>query len=389
MVAPYAPAPAASTTRAISVVHVVLGLNTGGLERLVLRLLARLDRARFTPTVVALDEPGVLAPELARLGVPLHVLDRRPGLDAGLALRLSTLLLREGARLVHTHNASPHLYGSLAAQFARARSRSRYPRVVHTKHGRNEPEAARKVMVNRVASALSDRVVTVSSDAASVAIHVERVRPDKVMTIWNGVDTDEFRPRADGLAARAALGAPREGFHVGCVARLAAVKDHRTLLAAFASFRERRRDAHLTLIGDGPERAALEAHALDLGLWRAVTFAGERADVAPLYSAFDAFALSSLSEGISLTLLEAASAGLPIVATRVGGNPEVVVDGVTGILVPPGDPASFAEALAAVSSRWDRAAMGAAGRARVVSRFGLDRMAREYEELYTSVLGNG
>src|SRR6185295_19728856 len=157
---------------------------------------------------------------------------------------------------------------------------------------------------------------------------------------------------------------------------------HATLLEAFARFRAAREDAHLTLVGDGDERRALEAQAARLGIAGAVTFAGERHKVAPLLPAFDVFALSSTSEGISLTLLEAAAIGLPIVATRVGGNGEIVADGESGFLVPARDPAAFAHALGTVASSVDRAAMGAAGRARVVRRFSVEQMARAYHELY-------
>jgi sugar transferase (PEP-CTERM/EpsH1 system associated) len=389
MVAPTSE-PAARPEGAIKIAHVVLALNMGGLERVVLRLLARLDRTRFAPIVCALDEPGGLAPELARLGVPLRVVRRRPGVDLGVAVRLATVLRQEGVRLVHTHNAASHLYGSLAAHLLRGRG-GRRPPIVHTKHGRDEPDKPRRVLVNRLASALCDRVVAVSDDAAAVAVGIEHVSPRKVMTILNGVDTDEFRPRPDDVgAAREALGAPREGFHVGCVARLATIKDHRTLLDAFALLRVDRPDAHLTLVGDGPERPSLHERAARPDLAGAVTFAGERSDIAPLLAAFDVFALSSLSEGISLTLLEASSAGLPIVATRVGGNEEVVVDGETGVLVPSADPAAFAAALAALAAgagRPDRAALGAAGRARVERRFSVERMVRDYTELYVEVLG--
>src|SRR6185295_10502414 len=131
-----------------------------------------------------------------RLDVPLHVMGRRPGLDARLVMRLAAHLQRQGASLVHTHNASPHLYGALAARLSWTGKR---PRVIHTKHGRNEPHLARKVLLNRFASALSDRVVAVSDDAARVATDVERVRAHKVTTIRNGVDTREFRP-GDGAA---------------------------------------------------------------------------------------------------------------------------------------------------------------------------------------------
>jgi glycosyltransferase involved in cell wall biosynthesis len=237
-----------------------------------------------------------------------------------------------------------------------------------------------------VASALSDRVVAVGEDTHAVAVGIERVDPKKVVTILNGIDLNEYSPGGDRQAARAALGAPSSGFHVGCVARLAAVKDHATLLEAFALFRAKRDDAHLTLVGDGDERRSLEAQAARLGIANAVTFAGERHKVAPLLHAFDVFALSSISEGISLTLLEAAAIELPIVATRVGGNGEIVADGESGYLVPSRDPAAFAHALGTVASSADRAALGSAGRARVVRRFSVEQMARSYRELYEEVL---
>ncbi|WP_437714209.1 glycosyltransferase [Sorangium sp. So ce448] len=382
------PAPSAAPGRPVKVAHVVLSLNVGGLERVVLRLLDRMARDRFAPVVCALQEPGVLAEELARLGVPLVVLSRKPGLDPGLPLRLSAWLRREGIRLVHTHNPGPHLYGALATGLARAAALpgGGGPRVIHTKHGRNYPKQKRKVLLNRLAAALTDRVVAVSDDSRAVALEVEHVDPAKVVTILNGVDTDVFRP-GDAGAARARLEVPATGYHVGCVARLSPEKDHATLLDAFARLRATRPDAHLTLIGDGPRRPALEAQAARLGLGGAVTFTGTRGDVAELLPAFDVFALASLTEGISLTLIEAAAAGLPIVATRVGGNPEIVVDGETGLLVPPGAPETLAGALEAVAVREDRAEMGLRGRARVMERFGIDRMARAYEDLYDEVLG--
>ncbi|WP_437484461.1 glycosyltransferase [Sorangium sp. So ce1014] len=380
--------PRAAPGQPAKVAHVVLSLNVGGLERVVLRLLERTARDRFAPVVCALHEPGALAEELARLGVPLVVLARRPGLDPGLPVRLSAWLRREGIRLVHTHNPGPHLYGALAAGLARAARLpgGGGPRVIHTKHGRNYPKQRRKVLVNRLAAALTDRVVAVSDDARAVALEVERVDPAKVVTILNGVDTDVFRP-GDAGAARARLGVPASGYHVGCVARLSPEKDHATLLAAFARLREVRPDAHLSLIGDGPLRPALEQQAARLGLGGAVTFTGTRGDVAELLPAFDVFALASLTEGISLTLIEAAAAGVPIVATRVGGNPEILEEGETGLLVAPGAPETLAAALEAVAVRQDRAAMGMRGRARVVERFGVDRMVRAYEDLYDEVLG--
>jgi sugar transferase (PEP-CTERM/EpsH1 system associated) len=371
--------------RPIKIVHLVLALDVGGLEEVVLRLVAHTDRDRFTPSVYALDAPGSMAPELAPLDVPLHVVERAPGLDATLPVRLARRLAREGVQILHTHNASPHFYGAVAASLARVAGRGAGPRVIHTKHGRNQPDVPRKVLLNRLASRLTDRVVAVSADAADVARRLEHVAENKLMTISNGVDTKAFRP-ADPRAARALLGLPEAGLHVGVVARLAPVKDHATLLDAFARLRRERPDAHLTLVGDGPERAALGDRARASDLAGSVHFVGARRDVALVLPAFDVFALSSTSEGISLTLLEAAATGLPIVATRVGGNAEIVIDGATGMLVSPGDPAAFAAALGALSRRADRAALGLAGRAHVERRFSVEKMARAYQDLYAEVL---
>lgn len=373
--------------RPARVAHVVLGLNVGGLERVVLRLLERTRRDLFSPVIVALEAPGELAAELDRLDVPLVMIPRRRGggLDPGLAVRLAAWLRDEGVALVHTHNPGPHLYGAFAAALVRAGGCS-WPRVVHTKHGRNFPRASRKVLANRLASAFTDRVVAVSADARAVVIEIERVDPARVITILNGVDTEEYRPGGDPGAARARLGAPPCGYHVGCVARLSAEKDHATLLAAFARLRSRRAGAHLTLVGDGPLRQDLEREAARLGVAGAVTFAGTRPDVAALLPAFDVFALASRSEGISLTLIEAAAVGIPLVATRVGGNAEILGEGEAGLLVPPGEPDALAAALEAVAARPDRAELGRRGRARVVARFGADSMARAYGELYEELL---
>jgi sugar transferase (PEP-CTERM/EpsH1 system associated) len=369
---------------------VVLGLDVGGLERVVLRLLERLDRARFAPSVVALERAGALAHELEHLDVPLTVMPRKDRLDPALAFRLARVLREHDARVVHTHNPTPHLYGAVAAGLARPVLRpDAAPRVVHTKHGRNYPTEPRKVGVNRVASALTDRVVAVSEDAREVAVAIERVPAHKVVTILNGVDTDEYRPRGHVDAARARLGVASGGFHVGCVARLSPEKDHATLLAAFAALLRDRPDAHLTLVGDGTERDRLEGLARELGLASAVTFAGMRDDVAEVLDAFDVFALSSLTEGISLTLVEAASAGLPIVATDVGGNAEIVADGDTGLLVRPADPSALAGALARIAATERRAAMGLRGRERMIARFGAAEMTRAYEALYDELLHEG
>jgi glycosyltransferase involved in cell wall biosynthesis len=374
----------------INVAHLVLGLDVGGLERVVLQLLRHTDRSRFRPTLCVLDKPGALAGELARMDVPLWLHSRGRGINVACIAGLSRRLSREKFDIVHTHNASPHLYGALGAALSAVRGALhpdvKRPRVIHTKHGRNTPATRMRVIANRLASALTDRVVTVSDDARGVVVDIEQVPPDKVLTIPNGIDTNEFHPAASPVPARERLGIPKGGLHIGCVARLSAEKDHETLIDAFALLHAKSTRVHLTLIGDGDRQQALKDRTARLGLTNAITFAGTRGDIATLLPAFDAFALSSRVEGLSISLIEASATGLPIVATRVGGNGEVVRHADTGRLVPPGAPDLFAAALESVLSRPDRHRMGARGRARAVEQFSVDRMARAYQDLYAEVL---
>ncbi|HSN96696.1 MAG TPA: glycosyltransferase [Candidatus Nanopelagicales bacterium] len=375
-------APGVSPAR---VAHVVLTLNMGGLERMVLRLLERTDRARFEPILCALDEPGELAAELPRLGVPVVTLGRAPGIDLKLARRLSSWLEEERVEIIHTHNSGPHFYGSLAANMMFLRT-GRRPRVIHTKHGPELSPSRWQPRMNQLSGLLSDRVIAVSSHTRDEVIQTERVRSDKVLTILNGVDPSEFAPGRDPRAARARLGVPLDGIHIGCVARLSPIKDHATLIDAFARLKGRLPAVHLTLVGDGETRRDLEHRIQQHGLQGAVTFAGTRHDVHEILPAFDMFAMSSLTEGISLTLIEAAAAGLPIVATRVGGNPEIIDELESGILVPPRNPSALAEALFLVAVNPERARMGQRARERVIERFSADKMAEAYQDLYAELL---
>lgn len=366
------------------IAHVVLSLRPGGLERVVLQLIEHTDRTRYEPFVVALEEPGDLAIELEQHQVPLHVFSRRPGFDQQLLMNLVNLFEDKRITLIHTHNPSPHLYGSLAASIMGRRGPWR-PIVVHTKHGRNYPRDKRRVLVNRAATALSDRVVAVSEDARQVALEVEGIDPHRLVVIRNGVDTRRVCP-GDGRMARRKIGISEDVFHVGCVARLSPEKDHATLIKAFAMLRKSLPAARLTLVGDGALRSMLEELARALGISEAVKFVGYTNDVASLLPSFDVFALASRSEGTSLTLLEAAAAGLPIVATRVGGNAEIVVDGESGLLVPDGQPEALAKALLQVAQRKDRSLMGQRGRDEVVARYDLAKMVAAYDTLYSEVL---
>lgn len=351
-------------TLRVRVLHLLLNVEAGGLEAVVLNLISRSDARRFEHRVVCLEGLGALEPAYRAAGIPIEGLHARN--RALLLYRLAQRLRHWPPDVLHSHNAKPHLIGAVA------RTLGLVPKLLHTKHGQNEPWIRRQLVWNHLAARGSDLVVTVSEDAASVARNLERV-PERVLRVLhNGIDVDGWAPAREPRRAEAV-----------CVARFHPIKDHATLLRAARLVLDRRPDFRLTLAGDGPERQRLEALSADLGLGEAIRFAGHQKDVRQLLAASDVFVMASSSEGVSLSILEAMAASLPVVATAVGGNHEVVADGETGILVPAGSPEALADALLAVLDDPDRARrLGAAGRLRVEERFSLSKMVSRYEDLY-------
>jgi glycosyltransferase involved in cell wall biosynthesis len=233
----------------------------------------------------------------------------------------------------------------------------------------------------------SRAVVAVSRDIASGVCAGNWADPSRLHTVLNGVDLDQFQPGSDRDPVRRALGISPGARVLGTVARLSPEKDQATLLRAFRQLARELPSAHLMLVGDGALRSELERLARDLGLAERTHFLGERRDIASLLRAMDVFCLPSLTEGTSLTLLEAMATGLPVVATAVGGNPEVVADQVSGLLVKPGEPDQLAHALLCVfqDGQWARR-LGHAGREIVRQRYSMQAMVERYAGIYQQVL---
>jgi glycosyltransferase involved in cell wall biosynthesis len=233
---------------------------------------------------------------------------------------------------------------------------------------------------------LIERVVAVSEDARSLAVSVSGFAMEATETIPNGIDVDTYAV-ADGPRIRESLGIAAGTPVVGIVARLAPEKDHNLLLEALALLRRSIDPVVLLVIGDGELRGELEARAAALGVEACVRFLGMRDDIPSLLAALDVFVLSSRTEGMSVTLLEAMASGRPVVATAVGGNAEVVRDGDTGRIVPAGDAGALAGALASILRDREAARrMGERGRARAMSEFSVKVMAKRYEGVYDRAL---
>jgi sugar transferase (PEP-CTERM/EpsH1 system associated) len=366
------------------VVHVVHSLAVGGLENGVINL-ANNTSARLRHVIVCLTEEGSMRSRLAP-GIEVFALGKRPGQDLRAILRLVRLLRRLRPAIVHCRNWAA-FDAVPAARLAGVR------RVVHGEHGRDitDPEGrnAKRNWVRRRFAPMVSHFVAVSRDLDRWLREDVRVPRAKVSTIPNGVDLSRFA-QVGRPEAREAMGLASEAPVICTVGRLDPVKDQAGLIRAFAGLLPAHPEAVLLIAGDGPCREDLTRVIAELGVADRVRLLGECRNVPEVLAAADVFVLPSIAEGMSNTLLEAMAAGLPVVATRVGGNPEMVEDGVTGRLVPIRDPGTLREALTAyVDDPHLRAVHGKASRQRAVECFSLERMCRDYVDLYRRLLPAG
>ncbi len=343
-------------------------------------------RDRYRCIYICLDEIGPLGKTMREQGFEVVCLDRRPGIDWRAMRRMGQVIRRYGVNLLHAHQYGPFFYAAMG----RAMVRRPACRVLFTEHGREYPDwrRAKRVWANKWLLRRDDRVTAVGQYVADLLVANEGIASPRIEVILNGIDPNSFsQPKRDRAAVRQALAITDDQPMVIQVARFHPVKDHATGLRAFAQTAHDMPDARLVYVGDGPQRGAMERLAEDLGVEDRVRFVGVRTDVADLLHAADVFMLSSLSEGISVTLLEAMAAKLPIVATDVGGNAEVIEHGRTGWLAPRQDH----EAMGAHLTRLLRdnaigRAMGLAGRVRLHEHFTQARMHQAYAEQYNAML---
>jgi glycosyltransferase involved in cell wall biosynthesis len=383
----------------VKVVRVIARLNMGGPALHVAYLTAGLRDRGYDTTLVAgtlargedsmafvADELGVdvvTIPELGREISPLR--------DLLATIRLAGLIRRERPQILHTHTAKAGTVGRAAALLA---GPARPPIVVHTFHGHVlrgyfGPLRSRffRALERRLARN-STALVAVSPQVRDDLVELGVAPPEKFAVVRLGIELEDRVGPVDGRAeTRRYLGIPDGRFAVGWVGRMTAVKRGEDVLEGFKLLRDRGVDATLCLVGDGPDRPQLERRAHELGIVRDTLFLGYQEDVAPLYAAFDALVLPSGNEGTPVSVIEALAAGRPVVAARVGGVPDVVRDGEDGFLVRPGATDELAERLSRLAADPAlRERLGAAGRARVVPRYAVDRLVDDVDRLYRSLL---
>jgi len=375
--------------------RVITRLNIGGPAIHVSLLASRLDPTRYETLLVSGVESGDegnmlelgrlppidprILPTLGRAISPLDDLRALTGL---------VLLARSfKPDIVHTHLAKAGALGRIAARIAGVRT------VVHTYHGSvfrgyfGQRESAVYLGIERALARITTRIVAITSGQKADLVDLGIAPSSKIVEIPLGLDLDHFRELPAREDALSALGLPREGRYVAIVARLVPIKDIPTFLRAFALVTESLPDVRGLVVGDGPEREAVERLAQNLGLERRCRFLGWRADLPNVYAASDVVALTSLNEGSPVSVIEAMASGRAVVATAVGGVPDVVSEA-TGILVPVGDHRGFADAIVSLLRDPDRRAeLGRKGREVAVRRFASDRLVADIDRLYIDLLG--
>lgn len=371
--------------RPLTIAHVLASFGMGGAEKVALDLATAQKQLGLDVRVVSLDggPEGPLGPMFRAAGIPVHVLPKRDGVDVTLPPRAARLFAAERVKVVHTHNPQPLIYTAAAGRAVGAV-------VVHTKHGEGHMGSRGEKALRRLAAPLAHAFVAVSSETAAQARAQRDCPESRLAVVTNGIAVENFAPSASlRREVRDELGIPRDAWVVGTVGRVDRNKNQAALVRAAAPLLGK--GFHLVLIGDGPEMDALRRTVDGLERRDVVHVLGRRTDASRLYRALDVFALPSLSEGLPLVIPEAMACALPVVSTAVGGIPAVVVDGVTGILVPPGDEVAMRQALQLLSVDRERAeAMGQAGRARASGEYSVERMNREYMALYERALaGSG
>tara|TARA_B100000214_G_C23969930_1_gene629574 strand:- start:52 stop:1158 length:1107 start_codon:yes stop_codon:yes gene_type:complete len=361
------------------ILHITFNMGFGGTEQVIRQLVMNLDKTRFHNEIACIDgEVGALGQAMEiEHGIKHHSRRRAAGFDLKTILWIRQLIKSGEFDVVHCHQYSPYAYGWFAHWGTRAR-------VVFTEHGRFHPDQYRKKAkyINPFIARTTHKLVAISAATRDALVEYEYLRRDRISVIYNGIapiTIDEERRSA--LKAQLQI-EPGETV-IGTVARLDAVKNQALMLKALRALLDQNFRVRLILVGDGPERQNLEKLTTNLKLEESVIFTGFQSQPADYLSLMDIFLLPSFTEGTSMTLLEAMSLGIPTIATRVGGTPEIVIEGETGLLIESDDLLGFTSAIRLLLEQPDKlSSMAQQAKRRFKERFSARQMVDEYEHCY-------
>ena len=371
----------------IKVLHVVRPA-AGGMKNHLINLVKHTDKTRFK-VAVACPPNTILWEELYALGVEMVPIslagELSPVKDYAVVHKLVKYLHQSGTTILHCHSSKGAFVGRLAAAIART------PIVLFTAHNsifyEEWPAWKKKLMatVEKILARFTDKIITVSDALKQEILDREGLPPNLLTTIYNGIEIERFAQQTDSKTIRRNLNLPELGAVIGTIARLAPQKGISYFLKAASLLKEYQ--VSFLVVGDGPLREALEKEVEELGLNHRVIFAGQQDNIPEILALLDIFVLPSVTEGLPLTILEAMAAGKPVVATRVGGVPEAILEGKTGLIVAPKDPEALAVALASLLGEKDRInRMGTYGQRYVQEKFTVEHMVQKTTDLYNQLL---
>jgi glycosyltransferase involved in cell wall biosynthesis len=385
----------------IKLAHIITRFVCGGAENVVVSLASALDREKYQIVIVTgelCDSEKGLKAVLDKNNIELITIKqmvRRVSIaqDILAAVRLYFLIRNKGIDIIHTHTSKAGALGRIAAFLAKV------PVIVHSPHGNifepkgnipgvSESPLARLIFlfIERLLAKFTDKIIVLSDNERRQYIALKIDQPDKFVTIYDGIDYEKFSSGTTSVA-REDFGLRDDEPVIGTIGRLDPEKGQVYLIQSAAALLKEYPRLKFLIVGEGSCRRQLEAYAAELGIRDALRFLGLRKDVSQLLSVMDIFVLPSLYEGLGIAVLEAMARSLPVIASRVGGVPEIIDDGVTGILVAPADPRAIAEAIRLLLRNREKAyTLGANACERVKKNFGINLMVEKIEKLYNTLL---
>lgn len=362
--------------------HLIWALEPGGAERQVISMAQWQKQRGNEVSVVCLTRKGLLAKELEAQGIAVTLIQKNPGMDFGIVPRLSRYLKRQEIQILHTHVPTAGLWGRLAAIFAPR------CRVIVSEHSDMAIQDLKFRFINRVLQRRTDQFLAVSEKIRERMIEEGGISAGKIEVMRNGIAVNGIYSEAQKTEIRKKLNIPQQAVVIGSVGRLEPRKDYASFVSVCCKVLAARPQTYFILVGDGICRDSLEKQAAEFGMEKSFCFAGTQENSKEWIAAMDIFVLSSLTEGISISLLEAMDLAKVCVVTEVGGNPEVIQHGHNGRLVAKSNPSRLAEEILSVIDHPEEAKrMGQNARQTVLEKFSVDRMMRDMERVYEGISG--
>jgi len=365
----------------MKVTHLTYDMRIGGTEMVIKNIIEGNLNSAINMSIFCIEEPiGPWGETLQSNGIDIYSKARKPGFDINLVQVIRRHLKEHKIDILHCHQYTPWVYGALAAAFTNTK-------VIFSEHGRFYPDSksSKRRLVNPLLTKLTDKITTISLATKNALNEFEYIPLKKIDVIYNGIR--ELNIKSDRLEQlRLFLSLPTDAYILGTVARFDPIKNHSLMLEAFARAKKVNPHLFLIMVGDGQERPNIEAKILELKLKKCVKLVGYQPDPSHYLALFDVFLLSSLSEGTSMTLLEAMSLSTPCIVTDAGGNPEIIENNFNGLVTPNEDVDAFAKAIVQLSTE-DLTVMQVNARQRFETQFTNKIMVQKYATIYKKMVG--